>query len=234
MKSSEKPTRVLLADDHQILLEGLKEVLEGEFSVIACATSGKELISLALKHKPAVIVTDVGMPDVDGIEAVTQIRKAGINSKVVFLTMLSDPGVALRAFQTLGESVGYVMKSCAGTELVSAIREVLTGRTYITPRITSEVLQASWRSAKLERTPAGLTARQAEVLRLVAQGKTMKEVAAALDISTRTAEAHKYQIMHDLGVNSVAQLVQFAIQQGLVTLPPSPGATNAAHSSKGR
>ena len=231
---SEKTTRVLLADDHQILLDGLREILEGHFSVVACATSGEELISLALRHKPAVIVTDVGMPDVDGIEAVSRIRKAGVTSKVVFLTMLNDPALALRALQTPGESVGYVMKSCAGTELVSAITEVLAGRTYITPRITNEVLQASWRNTKMDRATAGLTTRQAEVLRLVAQGKTMKEVAAALEISTRTAEAHKYQMMHDLGVNSIAQLVQFAIQQGLITLPQSPGGTNSVHSSKGR
>jgi len=230
MKPCEKPVRVLLADDHQILLEGLKEVLEREFSVVACATTGKELVSLALRHKPAVIVTDVGMPDIDGIEAVCQIRRAGVNSKVVFLTMLGDPGVALRAFQSVGDSVGYVMKSSAGTELVLAIHEVLAGRTYITPRITSEVLQACWRNQKTERPPEGLTSRQTEVLRLIAQGKTMKEVATALDISTRTAEAHKYQMMRDLGVNSVAQLVQFAIQQGLITLPSS-SPPNRPHSS---
>ncbi len=225
MKSSEKPTGVLLADDHQILLDGLKEVLEREFTVVACASSGKELVSLALKHKPAVIVTDVGMPELDGIEAVCQIRKAGMSSKVVFLTMLGDPAVALRAFQSVGDAVGYVLKSCAGTELVTAIREVLAGRTYITPRITNEVLQACLQNVKPEPAPEGLTARQTEVLRLIAQGKTMKEVAAVLDISTRTAEAHKYQMMHDLGVNSVAQLVQFAIQQGLIALPspPQPG-----------
>jgi DNA-binding NarL/FixJ family response regulator len=169
------------------------------------------------------------MPDIDGIEAICQLRKAGVTSKVVFLTMLSDPALALRAFQKVGDSVGYVMKSCAGAELVSAIREVLAGRTYITPRITSEVLHASWQNPKVERATSGLTTRQVEVLRLVAQGKTMKEVAATLDISTRTAEAHKYQIMHDLGVNSVAQLVQFAIQQGLIKLPPSSGASSGHH-----
>lgn len=222
MKSSEKPTSVLLADDHQILLDGLKEVLEKDFMVVACASSGKELVSLALKHKPAVIVTDVGMPELDGIEAICQIRKAGMTSRVVFLTMLGDPAVALRAFQSVGEAVGYVLKSCAGTELVTAIREVLAGRTYITPRITNEVLQACLQNTKPEPAPEGLTSRQTEVLRLIAQGKTMKEVAAALDISTRTAEAHKYQMMHDLGVNSVAQLVQFAIQQGLIALPSAP------------
>ncbi len=228
MKSAEKTIRVLLADDHQILLDGLREFLERHFTVVACAPSGKELMSLAMRHKPAVIVTDVSMPDMDGIEAMCQIRKAGLRSKVVFLTMLADPAVAVRAIQKIGDSVGFVIKSCAGSELVSAIHEVLAGRTYLTPRITNDVLQACWREQEVQATTEGLTRRQEEVLRLVAQGKTMKEVAGVLDISTRTAEAHKYQIMHDLGVNSVAQLVQFAIQRGLVVLPnsqvPAPNA----------
>lgn len=217
MKSAGKATRVLLADDHQILLEGLKQILEGEFDVIGTATSGAQLVSLASRHKPDVVVTDIGMPDMDGIEAVSRMRSAGVKARVVFLTMLGDTAVALRALQT-GESVGYVMKSCAGLELVSAIHEVLAGRTYITPRITGDILQACWRTMNSARS-SGLSARKTEVLRLVAQGKTMKEVAAELDISTRTAEAHKYQMMEDLGLKSVAQLVQFAIQEGFVTLP---------------
>jgi len=182
-----------------------------------------------------VIVTDIGMPDMDGIEAVRQLREQGVDSKVVFLTMLGDTSLAMRALQGVGESVGYVVKSSAGEELVSAINEVLAGRTYMTPRITGEVLQACWRNSKVDRLVPGLTPRQVEVLRLVAQGKTMKEVASELNISTRTAEAHKYQIMQELGVKTIAQLVQFAIQQGLIKLPssspPFPGIppTNSGH-----
>jgi len=234
MKSS-KTIRVLLADDHPILVEGLKQVLHGKFEVIGSATSGSELIAMAARHKPDVIVTDIGMPDMDGIEAVRQLREQGVDSKVVFLTMLGDTSLAMRALQGVGESVGYVVKSSAGEELVSAINEVLAGRTYMTPRITGEVLQACWRNSKVDRLVPGLTPRQVEVLRLVAQGKTMKEVASELNISTRTAEAHKYQIMQELGVKTIAQLVQFAIQQGLIKLPssssPFPGIppTNSGH-----
>ena len=221
MRSAEKSVRILLADDHQILLEGLTQVLEDTFEVVACATSGRELVSLALRHKPDVVVTDIGMPDLDGIEAIRQIRHAGLVIKVIFLTMLSDAAIALRAFQTVDESVGYVIKNSAGNELVLAIQEVLAGRTYITPRITNDVLHACLRNVNVQRPASGLTPRQAEVLRLIAQGKTMKQVASALNISTRTAEAHKYQTMQVLGVKTVAELVQYAIQQGLVMLPPS-------------
>jgi DNA-binding NarL/FixJ family response regulator len=228
MKSAGNAIRVLLADDHQILLEGLEEILERRFHVVACATSGSELISLALKHKPHVIVTDIGMPDMDGIEAIRRVRSAGMKARVVFLTMLGDPTIALRALQVVEGSAGYVMKNSAGDELILAIQEVLAGRTYITPRITKEILQVCLRKAKLESHAPGLTLRQTEVLRLVAQGRTMKEVAAALNISTRTAEAHKYQMMQHLGVRTVAQLVQFAIQQDLVSLPASKPVTSTS------
>ena len=228
MKSADPKTRVLLADDHQILLDGLKEVLERRFHVVACATSGSQLVSLALRHKPQVIVTDIGMPDMDGIEAVRKVRAAGLKPKVVFLTMLGDPMIAVRAFQAVEGPVGYVMKNSAGDELICAIDEVLAARTYITPRITHEVLQVCLKNAKRDAGPPGLTLRQTEVLRLVAQGKTMKEVAAALNISTRTAEAHKYQMMQQLGVRSIAQLVQFAIQEELVPLAASSRSTARA------
>src|SRR5262245_35635026 len=222
MRSAGKAIRVILADDHQILLEGLTHVLESKFEVIGCATSGKQLVSLALQHKPDVIITDIGMPELDGIEAARQIREAGVTSKIVFLTMMGEAAVAVRAFRTVDESVGYVLKSSAGNELISAIEEVLAGRTYITPRITNEVLHACLQTTRVQRPATGLTERQTEVLRLIARGKTMKEVAVALNISTRTAEAHKYQMMQELGVRTVAQLVQFAIQQGLIMLPQSP------------
>src|SRR5215831_6261952 len=227
MKAANFKTRVLLADDHQILLEGLKQVLERKFEVVACAPSGTQLIALALRLKPQVIVTDIGMPDIDGIEAIRKLRAAGLKSKVVFLTMLGDPMIALRALQAVEGSVGYVLKNSAGDELISAIEEVLAGRTYITPRITHDVLQVCLKNSKLEVGTPGLTVRQTEVLRLVAQGKTMKEVAAALNISTRTAEAHKYQMMQQLGLRTVAQLVQYAIQEELVTLPASSKSTSS-------
>jgi len=214
MKTNSKRTRVLLADDHQILLEGLRELLEKTFDVVGCASGGRELIAFAQRHRPDVIVADINMPEVNGIEAVEQIRASGIGARAIFLTMLDDAKVALKAFQAGGDVTGYVLKNSAGTELVTAINEVLAGRSYITPRITSGVLHECMQN--VEPVPEGLTNRQTEVLRLIAQGKTMKEVASALDISTRTAEAHKYQMMQQLGIKTSAQLIQFAVREGLV------------------
>jgi len=217
MKTNYKEIRVLLADDHQILLEGLRELLDNTFKVVGCASSGRELVALALSLKPDVVVTDINMPDLNGVEAVQKIRNAGLTSKAVFLTMLDDAKIAMKAFQAGGIVAGYVLKNSAGTELVTAIQEVLSGRSYITPRISRDLLR-EW-CDKMEPLPEGITARQTEVLRLIAQGKTMKEVASLLDISTRTAEAHKYQMMEHLGFKTTAQLIHFAIQQGLVITP---------------
>ncbi len=231
MKTTGKEPRVLLADDHQILLDGLREVLQGQFNVIACASNGRELVSLALQHKPDIIVTDINMPDLNGIEAVKQIRLAGLPARAVFLTVLDDAKVAMKAFQAGGIIAGYVLKNSAGAELVTAIHEVLGGRSYITPRISRDLLQ-EWCETK-EPLAEGLTARQTEVLRLIAHGKTMKEVASLLNISTRTAEAHKYQMMEQLGFKTTAQLIRFAIQQGLVNMP-APTTTLRNSSTRAR
>jgi DNA-binding NarL/FixJ family response regulator len=220
MKTTGKAIRVILADDHEILLEGLQGVLNNHFRVVACAGSGRSLVALALQHKPEIVVTDINMPDLNGVEAVEQIRAAGLPTRAVFLTMLDDAVTAMKAFQAGGFVAGYVLKNSAGVELVTAINEVFAGRSYITPRISRDLLREWCNPA--ERLPDGLTARQTEVLRLIVQGKTMKEVAALLDISTRTAETHKYQMMEHLGFKTMAQLIRFAIQQGLTpSLPTS-------------
>jgi DNA-binding NarL/FixJ family response regulator len=221
MKTTGKGIRVLLADDHQILLDGLQQLLEKAFEVVACAADGNELVVFTQRHKPDVIITDINMPGLSGIEAVKRIRAGGLGTAVIFLTVLDDAKLVLRAFQVAGDVAGYVLKSSAGSELVNAIQEVLAGRSYVTPRITSGVLHECLQ--RVEQLPEGLTSRQTEVLRLIAEGKTMKEVASVLDISTRTAEAHKYQMMHELGIRTCAQLVQFAVSQGLVALPGSFG-----------
>jgi DNA-binding NarL/FixJ family response regulator len=221
MKTTGKEIRVLLADDHQILLDGLQQLLEKAFKVVACAADGNELVALAQRHKPDVIVTDINMPCLSGIEAVKRIRANGLGAAVIFLTVLDDAKLVLKAFQAAGDLAGYVLKSSAGSELVNAIQEVLAGRSYVTPRITSGVLHECLQ--RVEQLPEGLTSRQTEVLRLIAQGKTMKEVGSVLDISTRTAEAHKYQMMHELGIRTCAQLVQFAVSEGLVALPGNSG-----------
>jgi DNA-binding NarL/FixJ family response regulator len=219
MKTPNKPIRVVLADDHEILLEGLRELLNKTFNVVGCATGGRELVALALQHKPEIVVTDINMPDLDGVHAVQQIREAGLATRAVFLTMLQDAKVAMKAFRAGGFIAGYVLKNSAGKELVTAIEEVSAGRSYITPRITRDVLR-EW-CGTAEPLPEGVTPRQTEVLRLIAQGKTMKEGASALNISTRTAEAHKYQMMEHLGFRTTAQLIRFAVQQGLLPVRTS-------------
>ena len=168
---------MLLADDHEILLEGLRELLNRHFFVLACASGGRQLVSLAAQLKPEIIVTDINMPDLNGVDAVKQIRDAGLAARAVFLTMLHETAIAMKAFRAGGFVAGYVLKNSAGTELVAAIREVQAGRSYMTPRITRDVLRECFATA--EPVPGGITPRQTEVLRLITQGKTMKEVASA-------------------------------------------------------
>jgi DNA-binding NarL/FixJ family response regulator len=214
MKTTEKTIRVLLADDHEILLEGLRELLSRTFTVVGCLNSGRQLVAQALQYKPEIVVTDINMPDLNGIEAVQQIRNAKLATRAVFLTMLHDAGTAMKAFQAGGFVAGYVLKNSAGAELVTAIHEVLAGRSYMTPRITRDVL-VRWCETTTT-FPGGITPRQVDVLRLIAQGKTMKEVASLLAISARTAEAHKYQMMEHLGFRTSAQLIRFAVQHDLL------------------
>jgi DNA-binding NarL/FixJ family response regulator len=229
MKTSQQPIRIVLADDHEILLEGLRELLNKTFQVVGCASTGRQLVALALQHKPEIVVTDINMPDLDGIQAVQQIRDAKLATRAVFLTMLHDAAIAMKAFQAGGLIAGYVLKNSAGAELVTAIQDVLAGRSYITPRIARDVLRESCEVSN--RLPGGITPRQVEVLRLIAQGKTMKEIASLLTISMRTAEAHKYQMMHELGIRTCAQLVQFAVREGLVTLPGNSNGTEKSERS---
>jgi len=202
---------VLLADDHAILLEGLVTLLEREFSLAGTVTDGARLIEAARKLRPDVIVTDLAMPGMSGLEALHRLRADKIPAKVIFLTMHADAQLAAEALRA-GAS-GFVVKHAAGKELVAAIHEVLRGGTYVTPQLSSEVLHRL-----AEHGPAGagpLTTRQREVVSLLAAGRTMKEVAAALGLSPRTVETHKYQIMETLGLKTTADLIRYALEQGL-------------------
>jgi DNA-binding NarL/FixJ family response regulator len=205
---------VLLADDHPIVAEGLTSLLRDEFTLVGTVTDGRGLVQTARRLRPDVIVTDISMPGMSGLEALRQIRAEGLAVKVIFLTVHSDvrlAGEALRA----GAS-GFVVKDAAGKELIGAIREVLRGRTYLTPRLAPDVLAILARPGQ----PADrLTARQRDVIRLIASGRTMKEIAAALGLSTRTVEGHKYQMMQALGVQTTAELIRHAVEHGL-TDPP--------------
>src|SRR4051812_24470427 len=211
-----KKPRVLLADDHQILAQGVRGLLEPEFELVGIVSDGRELVDAARKLRPDVIVADISMPSLNGIDAVTQIRQAGVSSKVVFLTMQRDVSYARRAMGA-GAS-GYVLKHSALDELVKAIREALRGQTYVTPLIAGELLR-SYREEDPSPPDAShrLTPRQREVLQLSAEGRSAKEVAGILHISSRTAEYHRASVMRVLGVRSTAELVQYAIRNGIIS-----------------
>ena len=201
---------VLIADDHKILTEGLVSLLKGRFDVVGTVADGHALVDAADRLRPDVIITDVNMPSLSGLDALSRLKRQGINSKVIILTMHGESGVAAQAIKA-GAS-GFLLKDSAGEELVEAIESVLNGRVYLTPAVTRDVLETLQRpdTAKIELTP-----RQRDVLRLIVQGHRMKEIAVTLSLSTRTVETHKYEMMRALGVQSTAELVRWAITNGL-------------------
>ena len=209
--------RVLLADDHRILAEGVRGLLDPEFDLVGIVSDGRALVEAAIKLRPDVVVADISMPSLNGIDAVAQIRKAKIPCRVVFLTMQRDVSYARRAMEA-GAS-GYVLKHSAVDELVKAIREALRGQTYVSPLIAGELLR-SYREEIAQPTDAvwRLTSRQREVLQLSAEGRSAKEIASVLHISTRTAEFHRARMMKVLGVRTTAELVQYAIQNGIISV----------------
>jgi DNA-binding NarL/FixJ family response regulator len=184
---------------------------------VGVVADGRELVAAAKKQRPDVIVADVTMPALNGIEAATQLRDMGVKAKVVFLTMHRDVAYARLAMEAGG--AGFVLKHSVASELVTAVREALQGRTYVTPMIAGELLQ-SYRDgdAGPRDSVQRLTARQREVLQLIAEGRSAKEIAALLTISIRTAEAHKARILEVLGLRSTAELVQYAIRNGIISV----------------
>lgn len=209
-----KRAKVLVADDHRMVAEGLRSLLEPEFELVGIVEDGRAMLEAVEKLKPDVVVVDVSMPLLNGIDAVRQLKKKQKDIAVVFLTMHLDVAYAASAFE-VGAS-GYVLKHSAPSELVTAIHSALKGRTYITPMLAGELLQFHKRKPQDEGgrlTP--LTPRQREVLQLLAEGRSAKEVAAILQISTRTVEFHKYTIMENFGLRSTADLVRFALEHGI-------------------
>lgn len=209
-----KRTRVLLADDHKIILDGLRGLLESEFELVGRVEDGRALVSAAEKLRPDVIVVDISMPLLNGIEAVRQIKKVDPQVKVVFLTMHPDVTYAIRAFE-VGAS-GYVLKHSASSELLTAIHEAIKGRTYVTPMIAGELVQ-SYKEGSHQHLDENqqLTQRQLEILQLLAEGASVKEISEILKISPRTVEFHKYTLMSKLKLKTTAALVQYAIKHGI-------------------
>jgi DNA-binding NarL/FixJ family response regulator len=209
--------RILLADDHKIVLEGLKSLLESEFEIMGTAEDGRALVAMAEKLTPDVIVADISMPLLNGIEAARQIKKVDKEIKIVFLTMHLDPTYAASALEA-GAS-GFVLKHSAPSELVVAIREAMRGCTYVTPAVTgdpSRSLQGG--GLRQKRLFDSLSPRQREVLQLLAEGKSAKEIGAILQVSARTVEFHKYRMMEQLSIRTSAELVQYAVKHGLTAL----------------
>jgi DNA-binding NarL/FixJ family response regulator len=216
MSAAQRP-RVLLADDHLLVAEALKSLLSPEFELVGMVGDGHALLEAAGTLRPDVIVADVTMPQLNGIDALIQLRQRGDPVPVVFLTMHRNATFARRALDA-GAS-GFVLKHSASVELIAALRAALEGKTYLTPQLAGEVLEAMKQGKERSADPiASITPRQREVLQLLAEGRSAKEIAAVLSISARTVEFHKYQMMETLGLRTNAELIHFAIKQGLVEL----------------
>ena len=207
--------RVLLADDHPIVAEGLKSLLESEFDLVGVVEDGREMVEAARTLRPDVIVADISMPHVSGLDALATLKQEDPGVKVVFLTMHGELAYARRAL-SLGAS-GFVVKHSASSELILAIRAALDGKTYVTPALAGDLFHAA--DHKVSRKPGeSLTPRQREILELLAGGRSAKEVAAILGLSARTVEFHKYRMMENLGLHSSAELIHFAIKNGIVPI----------------
>jgi DNA-binding NarL/FixJ family response regulator len=208
-----KGVRVLLADDHTLLLGALEKLLADECDVVGQVSDGRALVTAAEELKPDVIVLDISMPLLNGVEAARQIKQKLRNVKLVFLTMNEDADLAAEAFRA-GASA-YLLKRSATSELPLAIREVMQGRSYVTPLVT-EGLVESLLQPEARKPAHELTPRQREVLQLLAEGRSMKEVASLLNLTPRTVAFHKYRMMDELKVKSTAELVQYAVKHHIV------------------
>jgi DNA-binding NarL/FixJ family response regulator len=208
-------TRVLLADDHAVLVDGLVNLIRHDFEIVGVARDGRAMVEMARQTRPNVIVTDISMPHLNGIDAARLLRKEDNAAKFLFLSMHADLPLVEEAFR-VGAS-GYLLKLCGADEFVKAIQSVAKGATYITPLLAGDLISTLMSVGRQENNrEMSLTLRQREVLQLLSEGKTMKETAALLGISTRTAESHKYEIMRQLGARTTAELIRYAVRIKLV------------------
>jgi DNA-binding NarL/FixJ family response regulator len=202
--------RVLLADDHQLLREAFTQLLEPACEVVGAVADGRDLLAAAPTLRPDIIVLDIAMPRLNGLDAARQLKRAMPEVKVIFLTVSEDLDVAAEAFQA-GAS-GYLLKNSAASELINAIQQVFQGRRYVTPLVNRRIVE----NPRPQHEPCNLSLRQREVLQLLAEGHTMKHTARILKITPRTVAFHKYAIMQELGIKTSAELVQFAIKRHVV------------------
>jgi len=209
-----KRARILIADDHTLIADLCKKLLEPEFEVVGTVSDGRAMVRVATQCKPNVIVADIVMPLLNGIDAGRQVKEALPLVKLVYLTMYTDPELALEAFDR--GAAGYLLKTCAASELVTAVRDVLKGKSYLSPSLKQKVTHLRWEHKKYTKEEERLTERQREVLQLLAEGKVMKEVGDILHMTTRTVSWHKYRIRETLGITSDAELVRYAVRTHII------------------
>lgn len=212
-----KKPRLLMADDHSIMLAGLRKLVEDTCDVVGAVEDGRALVEAAVRLRPDLILLDISMPLLNGMDAARQIRKSVPDAKLIFLTMHASPVFATEALQA-GAS-GYLLKQSAASELPQAIETVLRGQTYLTPTITRPVLESlvNQKSTELKKSLMQLTPRQREVLQLLAEGKSPKDIAVLLNVSVKTVDFHKTRLMEQLNLHSTLALAKFAIAEGLVS-----------------
>jgi DNA-binding NarL/FixJ family response regulator len=211
-----KRPRIILADDHTLIVDALKNLLQPEFEVVGTFADGRALLESAPKLKPDLIVLDIAMPNMSGLNAGARLKELMPAVKLIYLTMNADPDMAGEAFR-LGASA-YLLKNSAATELVRAIRDALRGGFYVTPLMTEGMVGSYVQKFKQRKSTSNLTLRQKEVLQLLAEGRSMKEAAFILNVSPRTIAFHKYTMMDHLHVRSSAALIEYAMKQSLVSV----------------
>jgi len=210
-----KGLSIILAEDHSLVAGGLQLLLEPEFEVLEVVGNGIEAVEVCRKRRPDIAILDISLPQMNGLEALREIKKDLSRTRVVMLTGMADVTVATEAFR-LGAN-GYVLKHSAPTELLTALREVAQGRTYITPRIANDVLQRLMAPSSKNESGPNLTARERQILQLIAEGKSSKEAGASLGVTPRTIEFHKRNLMEKTGLRSTAELARYAAEKGLVS-----------------
>ena len=208
--------RVLLAEDHRLLREAFVKLLEADCDVVGAVADGRALLEAAPKLRPDVVVVDIAMPLLNGLDAARQVKRSIPSVKVIFLTVSEDPELAAEAFRAGGSA--FLLKNSAASELLQAIVEVMQGRSYVTPLVTRDMVDNLLRRPASPQGSRQLSPRQREVLQLLAEGRTMKEIASILNITARTVAFHKYTMMDELGIKSTAELVQYAIRTRIVSL----------------
>ncbi len=215
-------TRIIIADDHMIVRQGLATLLakEPDMEVVAEAENGREVVQLVKDLRPDVVIMDVNMPDLNGIEATRQVLAAFPETKIIALSMHADRRFVVNMLKA--GSSGYLLKDCAFEELAAAIRLVMANKTYLSPGVSNVVIQDYVQGMSAPRSSAFtmLTPREREVLQLMAEGKPTGQIAEQLHISVKTVETHRQQIMHKLGIHSIAELTKYAIREGLTSLEP--------------